>query len=72
MCTHETEVRIARLQLEPGDTLVVSTEHMLNRAQQEHLYLHIKRALPAGVTVLLLDARATLSVVPPPKVVGVA
>lgn len=71
MLIEEMDIKIARLQLEPGDTLVVTTEHLLNMAQHELVYAYIKRSLPAGVSVLLLDARATLSVVPAPKVVGV-
>lgn len=63
MCIQETQVTIARLQLQPGDTLVVSTEHRLTKAQYEQACDHIKRVLPAGVKVLLLDDKTTVSVV---------
>lgn len=54
-------VQIAKLELKPGDTLVVSTDECLRMEQAHNLQDFIKHLLPEGVKVMVLDRGMTVT-----------
>jgi hypothetical protein len=48
--------------IQPGDTLVVYTQPLLNREQIEHMKARLQSALPMKVRVLVFDNQARLDV----------
>ena len=71
----DIEVQVQRLQVQPGDTLVVSTEKMLTLAQRESIIASLKRALaavvpPPGVPVIVMDGGLVVSLISRPVELG--
>lgn len=60
------EFAIAKLQMQPGDVLVVRSPHHVSGQTAERLRAYVKAALPAGVEVLLMAGGLDLAVVTPP------
>lgn len=60
MC-NDIKARVERLTLRPGDTLVVSTERVLNSQQRTAMRHGLDKVLP-GVPVLVADAGIRLSI----------
>jgi hypothetical protein len=56
------EVRIAKLRLEPGDTLVITTNRFLTMEQRKQITATLVSALP-GMKALVLDGGLQLSVI---------
>lgn len=59
----DLELKVQRLQLQPGDTLVVSTERYLSVTQRDALVATLKGTLPAGVPVFVADGGLTMSTI---------
>lgn len=58
-----SSLSIARLELRPGDALVVKHPDRLSCSQQENLRGYLEAIAPSGVSVLVLDDGADLVVV---------
>ena len=56
-------LRIARLELKPGDKLVAQTVSTPSSAAQANLREYLETCTPAGVRVLILDQTVTLGVI---------
>ncbi|MYM37249.1 hypothetical protein GTP38_23260 [Duganella sp. FT94W] len=61
MCD-DLKAQVARLHLRPGDTLVISTERVLNREQRDRMREVLGTVLH-GVPVLVADGGVRLSVI---------
>lgn len=60
-------VEIAKLQLEPGDTLVLKLDFKIKDfAQYELISAMLKRALPQGVKTMVLEEGMQLQVIKAP------
>ena len=76
MAMHDDiEAQVQRLQFQPGDTLVVSTEKMLSMAQREAITASLKQALSAvvpapGVPVIVMDGGLRVSLISRPVKLG--
>jgi hypothetical protein len=62
MDTDITRFEIARLELHPGDTLVVRTEQHLSKEQTGYIEGFIKPLIPEGCKVLVLGGGLRLDV----------
>lgn len=58
----DVDLRIARLTLRPGDTLVVKAAHHLTRDMRECVRQAVAPHIPEGVAVLVIDPLLELSV----------
>jgi hypothetical protein len=57
------ELHIAKLELKPGDILVLRLDHKLSDETCNWLRDNMRRVLPEGVKAMVLDKDADLSVV---------
>jgi hypothetical protein len=57
-----TRFEIAKLQLRPGDTLVVRTDEILSKDQCDYIERFIKPLIPDGCKVLVLGGGLQLDV----------
>lgn len=56
------DLEIAKLQLAPGDVLVVKIDRMVPSEVLDRLQSHVAVKVPDGVKVLVIDPAITLSV----------
>ena len=56
------KLKIARLKLQRGDTLVCKIEHLLTQEQSNAIRDHLKTRVPKGCDVLVTSAGVALSV----------
>lgn len=57
-----TRIEIAKLELQPGDTLVVKANGRLRNEQFDMLSAYVRSRAPEGVKVLLLDEMMSVEV----------
>ena len=70
MDKEQLEFTIARLQMQPGDVLVVRAVRPIPSATAERIRDHVRAALPLAVQVLVIDSDVELSVLTPPPEAG--
>lgn len=56
----DTQARIAKLELEEGDTLVVTVPEKLSAERRIQYVRFMRQSLPAGVKCMILDGGVTL------------
>lgn len=55
-------LEIGKLQLAPGDVLVVKTDRPMSQDATERVRKHLKGLLPQNVTIMIIDRGVELSV----------
>lgn len=56
------DMQVARLTLQPGDAVVISTDRHLNREQADQIRALTNHALPPDVKVIVLSAALAMTV----------
>lgn len=58
----DIELQVARLTLQSGDAVVISTDRFLNREQADQIRALVDRALPPDVRVIVLSGGLAMTV----------
>jgi hypothetical protein len=58
----DTEIRIGKLKLCPGEFLVFQTDLVLSKDQTEAMVAHIRESLPEGVQFMFVSGGMTVSI----------
>lgn len=61
---------IAKLQLKPGDVLVVKTDRPMSNEATDRTRKHLAGLLPQGVTTMIIDRGVNLSVLTRDEIQG--
>ncbi len=65
-------LEIGKLQLAPGDVLVVKTDRPMSQDVTERVRKHLKGLLPQNVTIMIIDRGVELSVLTKTEIEEVA